>query len=186
MPILMVDRVLLPGERATVPVRSVTGSSGVGPGSRVGLLFSGAADTGIGVLAEVESVRPLGGDVVMTSFVSRARVEAAPSGDSGVGTVRISEHAGSDAGRHLPAAKAALRRYLAALAESGRLVDLYPDVPDDPVAGSYAVASLLEISAGERHVLLEADDACRRLGLLETILDRERRLLEATMGAKGN
>lgn len=186
MPILTVDRVLLPGERAAVPVTPSSSSSGVEPGVQVGLLYSGAADPRIGVLADVESILPLGGDVIMVSLVSRARVEATPAGDSSVGTVRISERKGTGADRQLPSTKAALRRYLAALAESGRLVNLYPEVPDDPVAGSYAVASLLEISAGERYVLLEVDDAGRRLGLLETILDRERRLLEATMGAKGN
>ena len=186
MPLLNIDRVLLPGERAAVPIRASAELSGVEPGSEVALRFSGASAVSVGVVAEVESVLALGGDVVMVSMLSRARVEAIEITAPGVAVVRVADAIGPVSESEMVATKIALRRYLAALSEYGRPVDLYPQIPDDPIPGSYAVASLLEISAGERHVLLEVDNASGRFGLLETILDRERRLLEATMGAKGN
>jgi hypothetical protein len=186
LPLLNIDRVLLPGERAAVPIRSSAELSGVEPGSEVALRFSGASVVSVGVVAEVESVQALGGEVVMVSVLSRARVEAIEITAPGVAAVRVADAIGPVSESEMAATKTALRRYLAALSEYGRPVDLYPEIPDDPIPGSYAVASLLEISAGERHVLLEVDNASGRFGLLETILDRERRLLEATMGAKGN
>jgi len=187
LPLLDIDRVLLPGERAAVPIRSSAELSGIEPGSEVALRFSGASAVSVGVVAEVESVQALGGEVVIVSVLSRARVEAIEiTAAPGVAAVRVADAIGPVSESEMAATKTALRRYLAALSEYGRPVDLYPEIPDDPIPGSYAVASLLEISAGERHVLLEVDNASGRFGLLETILDRERRLLEATMRAKGN
>lgn len=185
VPSLVVDRVLLPGERASLPVRTAALLEGVAAGSIVVLSFSGASDDRVGVLAEVESLRPLDRDVAIVSLRARARVEAVETSDSGMVRVGTAEDGGGVTAEQIDATVVALRRYLGSLAEYGEPVDVYPDMPEDPILASYAVASLLDVSAGERQTLLEADTAAQRFALLKTILSRERTLLEATMRAKG-
>lgn len=185
VPSLVVDRVLLPGERASLPVRTAALLEGVAAGSIVVLSFSGASDDRVGVLAEVESLRPLDRDVAIVSLRARARVEAVETSDSGMVRVGRAEDGGGVTAEQIDATVVALRRYLGSLAEYGEPVDVYPDMPEDPILASYAVASLLDVSAGERQTLLEADTAAQRFALLKTILSRERTLLEATMRAKG-
>jgi len=185
VPVLMIDRVLLPGEHASLPVRARVLPRGVEPASDVAVFFSGALEMSVGVLAAVESLRPLGSDVVMVSLRSKTRVEAIEISVPGVARVGIAEDGGGVTTEQIGATAEALRRYLGTLAEYGQPVDVYPELPDDPILASYAVASLLDVSVGERQTLLEAGTAERRFVLLETTLNRERRLLEATMGAKG-
>lgn len=192
VPVLIVDRVLLPGEHASLPVRARVLPPGIEPAADVAAFYSGALEfrsrpleTSVGVLAAVESLRPLGSDVVMVSLRSKSRVEASEISVSDTARVQMVEEGGEVTTELIAATSEALRRYLGTLAEYGEPVDVYPELPDDPILASYAVASLLDVSVGERQTLLEAGTAERRFVLLETTLNRERRLLEATMGAKG-
>ena len=74
-----------------------------------------------------------------------------------------------------------LRRYLVAAAESGLGGDVMADIPSDPVALSYRVASLVRLSSPERQELLELP-ARARLNREASLLTREVDLLERMMG----
>jgi Lon protease-like protein len=92
--------------------------------------------------------------------------------------------AGDDVASKLDEARVALRRYLAALAESGEAASVHVDLPADPVEASYRVASLTRVSDPELQQLLDLESAGERLAALTTLLHREHRLLEVTMARK--
>ena len=185
VPVVVVARVLLPGDRASLPVRTAVLPRGAGTGSVVAVFFGRATKGRVGVLATVEATKPLDDDVVVLTLHAQSRVEATEEPESGLVRARTAEDGGRVTQAQTDAAVAALRRYLGSRSEYGEPVDIYPVLPRDPILASYAVASLLDVSTGERQTLLEAGTAERRLALLERILTRERTLLEATMRAKG-
>jgi hypothetical protein len=182
VPTVEVGRVLFPGTSMGVPIGGADPAVPVA-GAMVVATLSQAA---IGVQAIVESARRLDepaapGDsglaVVGLRGLARFQVEAGGSGRvSGV----VSDPLGEGTPAQLERSVGALRRYLGALAERGHAADVMVEIPSEPLAASYRVASLLRISALEQQHLLEAPDAYQRLAALEVVLDRERRLLEAT------
>ncbi len=78
-----------------------------------------------------------------------------------------------------------LRRYHAALAEHGDRADIAVELPVEPEAAAYRVASLLRISAHERQFLLEAETPAERVRRATAALRREIGLLRRSMGSKG-
>lgn len=81
--------------------------------------------------------------------------------------------------------QALVRRYHAMLAEHGDKADIGVELPEEPEAAAYRVASLLRISAPERQFLLEAGTTEERVERVVAVLRRETELLRRTMGPKG-
>ncbi len=76
-----------------------------------------------------------------------------------------------------------LRKYLAVTAESGFGGDVTADMPTEPAALSYQVASLMRLSSPERQDLLELPTAAR-LDKEAVLLAREADLLERIIGTE--
>lgn len=181
--VVEVGRVLFPGTSMGVPVEE-NGSATPPQGGDTVVATLGSVT--IGVQALVESSRRLdssGTDrgsslsVVGLRGLARVRVDERSSGRaSGI----VDDPVGRGTPVQVERSIGALRRYLGALAERGHSADVMVDVPTEPLAASYRVASLLRISAQEQQHLLETPDAYQRLAALERVLRRERRLLEAT------
>ncbi len=176
--VLAARRVVLPGTVHTFPVDVVPDL-----GEQVFVRFAGAAATAAGTVCDVEElrVRDDGGSIV-TVFGS---ARAVPVG--GVGPrreVRV-EELGEAEPSDVAAAVAALRSYLGALAEYGEVADVMVDIPDDPVAAAYRLASLARISEPERQDLLDLASTKGRLARITAMFGRERALLTATMGTRG-
>lgn len=75
---------------------------------------------------------------------------------------------------------ASVKRFAAAAASTDRPMDdlLKPiRLPDDPLAASYAVASLVQVELVRKQRLLELPDAVSRLQAVQALLLREARLL---------
>lgn len=182
VPTVEVGRVLFPGTSMGVPI---DGARAAVPGAGETVVAT-LALAEIGVQAIVESARRLDepvapGDpglaVVGLRGLARFRLdERHPGRASGV----VSDPVGEGTPAQIERSVGALRRYLGALAERGHAADVMVEIPSEPLAASYRVASLLRISAQEQQHLLEASDAYQRLAALERVLGRERRLLEAT------
>lgn len=175
-----VGRVLFPGTFMGVPVDGPRKAVMPRAGASV---IAALSSTDIGVRALVESVRSLDSDdasgltVIGLCGIRRVRIEQRRAG---LVSGAIADPVGRGKGVQVERTVAALRQYLAALAERGHEADVMVEIPAEPLAASYRVASLLRISAQEQQHLLEAPDAYERLAALEGVLGRERRLLEAT------
>ncbi len=171
-------RVVLPGTVHTFPAEVVPDL-----GERVFVRFAGAAATAAGTVCDVEElrVRDDGGSIV-TVFGS---VRAVAVGGAGPRLEVRVEELGSASPSDVAAAVAAFRSYLGALAEYGEGADVMVDVPDDPVAAGYRLASLARISEPERQDLLDLASTKGRLSRIAAMFGRERALLAATMGTRG-
>ena len=72
----------------------------------------------------------------------------------------------------------ALRRVHAMRAELGTRASLDIDLPDEPVAASYAAATLAGLGSLDTYGLLDLDDAAVRLDQLAVLLDEEATILD--------
>lgn len=145
--------------------------------------FEGAAPGGAGVVADVAELRRTGVGAVLT-VAARRRAEPVFERDGVVEFEAVEVGSPADRARR-DEAVAALRAYLGALAEFGEGADVLVEVPDDPVAASYRLTSLARVSEPERQELLDQPATAERLGRIAGLFERERRLLVATMGARG-
>jgi hypothetical protein len=156
----------------------------------------------IGTIVEVRSAErfPDGRWLLLVVGVARARIRGVDrSGPYAVAEVDpIDEPLGEDAAALLPAVQHALDAYLATVkrfvartASGGDASQEQPDVtasldevlkpiqlPDDPVAASYAVGGVLQIELARKQQLLELPDAARRLRAELEVLRREASFLD--------
>lgn len=158
----------------------------------------------IGTICEVRTAEQLsdGRWNLMAVGLERARLRPAavnPHPYPLADVVRLTEPVGDEAAAMMPAVQAALDLYLATVkrfvvrtASQGRTqaqestdvaasLDrmLKPiQLPDDPVAASYAIGGLLQIELARKQGLLEIPDAASRLRRELDLLRRESRLLD--------
>jgi uncharacterized protein len=156
----------------------------------------------VGTICEVRSAEqfPDGRWLLLVVGVARARVlEVNRSGPYALAdVVEMDEPAGDGADALVPKVQRALdvylatvKRFVARTASGGDAAEETPDMtasldemlkpiqlPDDPVAASYAVAGVLQIELARKQTLLEAPDAARRLRAELELLHREARFLD--------
>jgi len=156
----------------------------------------------VGTICEVRSAErfPDGRWLLLVVGVGRAAIATVDrSGPYALAEVEPwDEPAGEDAAALLPAVQGALDAYLATVkrfaartASVGDASQETPDVnatldevlkpiqlPDDPVAASYAVAGVLQIELARKQQLLELPDAARRLRAELGLLRREASFLD--------
>jgi Lon protease-like protein len=156
----------------------------------------------LGTICEVRSAEELldGRWLLLVVGVARARVVGVDrSGPYAVADAEpIDERAGDDAAALVPSVQAALDAYLATVkrfvvrtASGGDASQETHDVtatldevlkpiqlPDDPVAASYAVGGVLQIELARKQQLLELPDAAVRLRAELELLRREARFLD--------
>lgn len=156
----------------------------------------------LGTICEVRSAEqfPDGRWLLLVVGVARARIGGIDrSGAYAVADVDpIDEPAGDGAGAMVPRVQAALdvylatvKRFVARTASGGDASQETPDVtapldevlkpiqlPDDPVAASYAVAGVLPIELARKQRLLEVTDAAQRLRAELDVLRREASFLD--------
>jgi Lon protease-like protein len=155
----------------------------------------------IGTICEVHTAEQLpdGRWVILAVGGQRARLgEIDRSGPYATVEVQpLSDEAGQDARRLLPEVQAALDNYLATVKRfaaraasksdqpqarsqvAAQLDEVLKPIqlPDDPVAASYAVGGVLQIELTRKQQLLELPDAAARLRSELDLLRRESRLL---------
>ncbi len=191
LPALPVRRVLLPGGRVDVRLETALWRTplSVTTGGSVAVFFTPSAAgpwPEIGTLAA-----PIGrrtdGDFIHVRLRGLRRLRAiAPPQAAAVEVEVVLDPAPAQDGNATPAELQTLvRRYHAVLAEHGEKADIGIDLPREPEAAAYRVASLLRISAPERQFLLEAETTQDRLERVVAALRRETELLRRTMGPKG-
>lgn len=78
---------------------------------------------------------------------------------------------------------ALFRRYAATLSEGGFTADVMAEIPIEPEAASYAVASRMRLAAPELQELLETDSTVQRLERQKMILAKEIDLLRNIWGS---
>jgi uncharacterized protein len=156
----------------------------------------------VGTVCEVRSAEqfPDGRWLLLVVGVARARIlRVDRAGRYAIADVDpIDEPVGTDAAEVLPAVQRALDAYLATVkrfvartASGGDATHEAQDVtasldevlkpiqlPDDPVAASYAVGGVLQIELARKQKLLEEPDAARRLHAELELLRREARFLD--------
>jgi Lon protease-like protein len=156
----------------------------------------------IGSICEIRSAErlPDGRWMLMAVGVARARLGSVDrSGPyATVEVAELAEVAGDDAATLLPRVQAALDTYLATVkrfvaraASVGQPSQQPSDVsasldqvlkriqlPDDPIAASYAVAGVLQVELSRKQHLLALPDASSRLRAELELLRREARLLD--------
>ena len=156
----------------------------------------------VGTICEVHSAEqfPDGRWLLLAVGVARARLGAVDrSGPYAlVEAEEMDDPAGGDAASLLPGVQRALDTYLATVkrfvvrtASVGRNEPQEPAVaatldkvlkpiqlPDDPVAASYAIGGVLQIELSRKQQLLELPDAASRLRAELALLRRESRLLD--------
>jgi hypothetical protein len=91
----------------------------------------------------------------------------------------IGEELGVGAHDVLPDARAAVRRYMSAVAQLEGMDVVVPQIPDEPIDASYVLAASLRLEPHERQAMLEAPDARARLESVVAFARRETLLLEA-------
>jgi Lon protease-like protein len=163
----------------------------------------GEAETSpVGTICEVHSAErfPDGRWMLIAVGAARARLGAVDrSGTYAlVEAEELDDPAGSDAAALLPSVQRALDAYLATVkrfvvrtASVGSNEPQEPAVaatldkvlkpiqlPDDPVAASYAIGGVLQIELSRKQLLLELPDAASRLRAELELLRRESRLLD--------
>jgi uncharacterized protein len=161
-----------------------------------------ATTQAIGTICEVHSAErfPDGRWMIIAVGVARARLRAVDrSGPYAVVDAEpMDDPAGGDAASLLPGVQRALDTYLATVkrfvvraASGGSNEPQEPTVaatldkvlkpiqlPDDPVAASYAIGGVLQIELSRKQQLLELPDAASRLRAELELLRRESRLLD--------
>ena len=162
----------------------------------------GDATKPIGTICEVRTAEQLadGRWVILAVGIGRARLGAIDrSGPYAVIEVEeVPEVVGDDAASMLPTVQRALDAYVATVKrfvvrtasvehESQETTDVAASLdqvlkpiqlPDDPVAASYAIGGMLQIELSRKQQLLDLPDAATRLRLELDLLRRESRLLD--------
>ncbi len=181
LPVVPWVRVLVPGTTASLrPDRE-----DLAPGDRVVVVYRhpGESAARIGALATVTAARTYGFGGTMLDVVGECLVARRSEGtETAVDPV---DGAPDAAPLLVRRARQELRRYMAARAEAGKGGDVHVDLPDDPVAASHRVASLLEVTWPELQDVLEAGDAAARLEREIRVLARETGLLRAVLARTG-
>ena len=151
---------------------------------RRGREVGGYADTfRIGTVAVVEQIQRAndGSMAIIVSGQERFALDVRlpddpyPNGE----VTLLEEPSGEQPSRELPAARAAVNRYLSVVAKVHGDDVVAPALPDDLAAASFALASVLTLDLPERQRLLEANDVAERLKLVTDVAKREALLLEA-------
>jgi Lon protease-like protein len=179
MEMLPLARVVLPGTRHSVPSPTM----GLKAGARVVVVLTQPDGrlSRVGTTSRIEGVAPGGDDWVLLDLVGEWLVSIESA--DGLTSVEKVDPAPLPSRQDLvPAAQAALRRYMAVRAEAGHGGDIHVAIEPDPVIASHQVASHLEISWPEVQDILEAGDANDRLEREILVLDRETALLRAVLG----
>ena len=158
----------------------------------------------IGTICEVRTAEqfPDGRWMLIGVGVARARVTPVTGASTPyrlVEATELDEPIGDDAAAQVPRAQHALDAYLATVkrfvvraASVGRTEPQEPNdvaasldrmlkpiqLPDDPVAASYAIGGMLQIELSRKQHLLEIPDAASRLQAELHLLEREARLLD--------
>ena len=152
---------------------------------RAGVEVGGPADVHtIGCIAEIERVqRAADGTMqLIANGVGRFRIiRRGPDDPYPVADVEeIDEHAGDVEPATLTVARAAMHRYLSAVARLSGEEVLAPALADaDPIAASFRLAAALQLDVRDAQALLEAADARERLELITQRARSEAILLEA-------
>ena len=161
-----------------------------------------ASAQAVGTICEIRSAeeQPDGRWLLLVVGIARARVGGVDSsGPYAVAEVEeLPEPTGNGADRLLPLVQRALdgylatvKRFVARTASGGKHLPEQPDVtatldqvlkpiqlPDEPVAASYAVAGVLQVELSRKQHLLELTDAATRLRAELELLRREVRFLD--------
>lgn len=91
----------------------------------------------------------------------------------------LPEHLGPDAEEHAEHVRELYGVYCDRLASIGMVPDTSRDLPKDPIALSYTVASTIVLDQAEKQRLLESEDAATRLAVAARFLRRENRIVAA-------
>ncbi len=186
-------RVLLPGERLDMRLQAELWRPRLRDAGTPGLavFFRPIPDDAfpeIGTLAAIVGRRG-SGDLIHVRLrgLRRVRTLRPVPGPAELVDVIVDDapRAAAGAGAPMDELLALLRRYHAALAEHGERADIAVELPAEPEAAAYRVASLLRISAHERQFLLEAGTPEERVRRVAAVLRREIGLLHRSMGSKG-
>lgn len=150
---------------------------------REGVEVGGRAETEIvGCLALVRFVRrhPDGSLDLLASGTRRFRIAARLEDDPypRAEVTLLEEPAGPRADEARRLAESALERYRAVLAGIRGEEPTPAELPDDPVAASYAVAASLALDPKDAQTLLEVPSAARRLVFAAQLARQEAALLE--------
>lgn len=178
LPLVPCRRVVIPGTRHAVR----TTRDGLGVGERVVVVLIQPDGTlgKVGTRARVEGLADEYDDSVTIDLIGESLVSIARAGDRA--NVEPIDRLPPSRQDLVTAAGKALRRYMAARAESGHGGDVHLVIGPDPVTASHQVASYLEISWPEVQDILEAGDASERLEREIMVLERETVLLRAVLG----
>ena len=91
----------------------------------------------------------------------------------------LAEHRGSNVDEHAERVRELYETYCDRLSSIGMAPDISRDLPKDPIALSYTVASTIVLDQAEKQRLLVAEDAATRLALAARFLRRENRIVAA-------
>lgn len=193
LPALDLPRVLLPGGRIDVRLDADLWAGPLGEGDIAGVaaFYRPTSEDEwprVGTLAAIVG-RRLEGPVMHVRLRGLQRLVApvAPAGPAARVAVEVDrpETVGGEVRARAEHLQRLLRSYNAALAEYGERAEVMIELPLDPGEAAYRVASLLRISAPERHFLLEAESTQERVERVAAVLRRETDLLRRTMGPRG-
>ncbi|MEU3015974.1 MULTISPECIES: LON peptidase substrate-binding domain-containing protein [unclassified Nocardiopsis] len=154
-----------PGASPSLPLVSATGCTAVVrdvrtyEDGRYDLVIEGGTRFAVNDLSEV--------DASSTDAYSTASVSLLP------------EAMGPDAEEHADRVRDLYEVYQRRLAEIGMATETARELPSDPVALSYAVATAVVLDSAEKQRLLEAEDAATRLAVAARFLRRENRIVAA-------
>lgn len=142
---------------------------------------SGAETFGVGTFAEVEQVqRTASGtmDVLIHGVARFALDVRLPDDPFPRGQITpLSEDLGDDVVPQLRDARAAMNRYVGAIARLQRSDEIVPTIPADPCEASHVLAAALQVDIPVRQRLLAAPDATTRLRMVAETAHREALLL---------
>ncbi|HEX9713863.1 MAG TPA: LON peptidase substrate-binding domain-containing protein [Actinomycetota bacterium] len=151
---------------------------------RQGMEVGGPAEVyGTATLAQIEQVQRSeeGRMAIVVRGIKRVRVVTRLPDDPfpAAEVEPLSEQLGLDADRAMTRARAAVHRYLSAVAKlRGTEVTAPALGEDDAINVSFVLAEVLHIDLPDRQRLLEAPDAAARLSLVEQLARDEARLLD--------
>jgi Lon protease-like protein len=189
LPALPLRRVLLPGGRVDVRLAAHIWRAPLAAASGVAAFFVPGGDGRWPVVGTLAA--PIGrrtdGDLIHVRLRGLRRLSAltVPAGPGTEVDVVLDPAPIEDGPPISDELQSLVRRYHALLAEHGDRADIGVELPQEPEAAAYRVASLLRISAHERQFLLEAETTHERVERVVAVLRRETELLRRTMGPKG-
>jgi uncharacterized protein len=137
---------------------------------------------GVGTFAEIEQVQRTANGTMDVLVGGKARFsldvrlpdEVYPLGQ----ITPLPEEPGEDVERQLRDARAAVHRYVGAIARLQDSDQVMPAIPVDPCAASHVLAATLQIDIPSRQRILEAADAAERLRMIAETAHREALLLQ--------